>query len=221
MSKCSTSMEGSAPRKPDIEEVAEGRRQIDPLQSCIEARCSKSNSERRVYLECIYSSCINGFRLGYRRDAESAGGLHQRAGDESVPRQRLSNLAHGVSSTPRPPTYTETNYRDTAYLPRPFERSYVDPRPSTDEEYLPDGRLSNYPGDFDDDSLALMPQPTADRFQELAAWPGVARKLAETVKRGSYSDVSEICMEYHCGTVPRGTISFYKCINTNRCVGRQ
>lgn len=40
------------------------RRQVDPLHSCIEAKCSSSNSGN--YLDCIYRHCISGFQLGLR-----------------------------------------------------------------------------------------------------------------------------------------------------------
>jgi hypothetical protein len=44
-----------------------GRRQVDPLHSCIEAKCSSWNSGN--YLDCIYRHCISGFQLhGHRRD---------------------------------------------------------------------------------------------------------------------------------------------------------
>lgn len=40
------------------------RRQVDPLHSCIEAKCSSWNSGN--YLDCIYRHCISSFQLGLK-----------------------------------------------------------------------------------------------------------------------------------------------------------
>jgi len=37
-------------------------RQVDPLRSCIEAKCARA----LAYSDCIYSQCIMGLRLGYK-----------------------------------------------------------------------------------------------------------------------------------------------------------
>lgn len=41
------------------------------------------------------------------------------------------------------------------------------------------------------------------------------------VKRGGFADMSEICMDFHCGGVARGTLGYLKCINSNNCMGRK
>ena len=41
------------------------KRQVDPLHSCIEAKCSSWNSGN--YLDCIYRHCISGFQIQGRK----------------------------------------------------------------------------------------------------------------------------------------------------------
>ena len=47
---------------PSMTTVSPIRRQLDPLQSCIEAKCASSWTGN--YGDCVYKNCIVGFRLG-------------------------------------------------------------------------------------------------------------------------------------------------------------
>ena len=76
------------------------RRQMDPLQSCIEARCSNS---RQPYRHCIYAHCIADLSLGrkYKRQKEGDPSPWSKRSGEQDEDNQISDLI-GSRSEPSP-----------------------------------------------------------------------------------------------------------------------
>lgn len=62
-------------------------RQVDPMHSCIEAKCSGSSSHN--YMDCVFRNCISVYQLGLRRLLASKRGTTRRVFGQTTTTERI------------------------------------------------------------------------------------------------------------------------------------
>ena len=83
-------------------------RQVDPLHSCIEAKCSSWNAQD--YLDCIYRHCISSFQLGKRNIRQTGANRELFGGNwKTPPHRQHTTKADRVSSA-----VTKISQRETS-----------------------------------------------------------------------------------------------------------
>ena len=157
-----------------------------------------------MYLECIYSSCINGFRLGLKRNAEQVYddsiGRFERSFLQGTPPQMGSTFGLG-GEYDGSQIFGVRRRRDLRFIGPSMNNlvpglNGVVPRKA--------GALTKW---FEDQIDGSMVNSTS-RMR------GIPRKVLSVArKRGGFLDASEVCMEFNCGGFSRGTLGYLKCVN--------
>lgn len=194
------------------------KRQVDPLHSCIEAKCSSWNSGN--YLDCVYRHCVTGFQVHGKRSstdaaAESADPNAAAAADDSFghPEGRFLLLpvafqSPGVGPQLFPPSSaphdSEDNEVDEVQQVRAARARLARRR-------LREGRQHHGRGD-------RMKRNT-DAWNERVGQSGGDRLRASLLARRSYNDIADVCVEHHCGQLPPHTISYFHCVDRH-CTGK-
>ena len=82
-------------------------RQVDPLHSCIEAKCSSWNPQDS--LDCVYQRCIVSFQLGKRNLRQTGANRELFAGNSKIPHRQHTTKVDRASSA-----VTEISQRETS-----------------------------------------------------------------------------------------------------------
>lgn len=57
-----------------------------------------------------------------------------------------------------------------------------------------------------------------DRFQ--GDGMGVEDRVGLVLTKRGFSDISDVCIEFHCSAKTPGSFGYLKCVSDNRCLGR-
>jgi len=211
-----------------VERPALTKRQVDPLHSCIEAKCASWN--HGGYLDCVYRHCVAGFRMHGKRSTDAVG--EQPSADPATdtsfahPEGRFLLLPVTFQSPdveeqlfPAPPSSDDEVEEARRALARRLDRR----RKSASRDRQRSGRLRLKR------NVHALAAGWNDRAAERRVGGGsrqsgggsdlAARLRASLLPKRSYNDIADVCVEHHCGRLAPHTISYFQCVE-HHCTGK-
>lgn len=207
-SEAGDASDSCADNDPSCVERPVTKRQVDPLHSCIEAKCSSWNSGN--YLDCVYRHCVSGFQMHGKRSADA---------DESDD----DTFAHPEGRFLLLPVTFQGAGDEPQLFPTSILQSGGD---EAEEPSAPAARVrlarrrlsaaSRNDGDYR--------RNKHDRVKRNAVeWTRgrpVDKVRASLLPRRSYNDIADVCVEHHCGQMQPHTISYFQCVD-RYCTGKR
>ena len=193
------------------------KRQVDPLHSCIEAKCSSWNSGN--YLDCVYRHCVTGLQMHGKRSTDAV--------DEPDTADTLSHPEGRFLLLPV--TFQSSGVRSQLF-PSNILQSSNDEVDEARRALVSRARLARrrMSGSREDEVHGRM----ARMRRNVAEWSGsrsadrvgqsglLASGLrASLLPRRSYNDIADVCVEHHCGNLQPHTISYFQCVQ-RYCTGK-
>lgn len=174
-------------------------RQVDPLHSCIEAKCSSWKSTE--YLNCIYHHCINGMESSSSRFGREITERMRRRMREGTQAKRMASWRM-VQMGSRTEQRGKTPLGNT----RRVERGIFPGKillGSRAERIMPGMMGSGF----------LMRGSDAEQLVPVVASlpAGAFLGLDEPVRRRGFNDISDVCKERNCGPYQQ-TVEYFNCI---------
>jgi len=212
------SSSGCTDDDPSCIKRATAKRQVDPLHSCIEAKCSSWNSGN--YLDCVYRHCVSGFQMNGKRSTD---------GDDTFghPEGRFLLLPVAFQSSgvePFLPDAVRSDDKDEEERSARMTRARLTRR-----------RVSALlKGGHHHGRRAALDIKHDRTKRSVPAWndgaspvdvvrrgsPLVARLRAAMLPKRSYNDIADVCVEHHCGQLSPHTISYFQCVDQH-CTGKR
>jgi len=205
---------------PSCVQRAVTKRQVDPLHSCIEAKCSSWNSGN--YLDCVYRHCISGFQVHGKRSTDTD---EPDADSFDHPEGRFLLL---------PVTFQNSDVEQQLFPP-----NILTPGDEVDEERrarVARARLARRgmsASREDNRHIRAALASKHDRMKRnvvewgdkpvdrVAKSGSLARRLrAGLLPKRSYNDIADVCIEHHCGQLPPHSISYFQCVDYH-CTGKR
>ena len=198
-----------ADNDPSCVERSVTKRQVDPLHSCIEAKCASWNSGN--YLDCVYRHCYTGFQQGKRStDAEEPD-----ADSFGHPEGRFLLL---------PVTFQKPDDE-----PRPFPTNILQSNDEAEQQSaratrarLARRRLSasREEGQHYRRNRVKRSVTEWNRGGPVDAIRPIGSLRGNVLPRRSYNDIADVCVEHHCGQLQPHTISYFQCVD-RYCTGKR
>ena len=190
------------------------KRQVDPLHSCIEAKCSSWNSGN--YLDCVYRHCVSGFQVHGKRSTDAE---EPPADTFGHPEGRFLLLPVTFQSSdvePQlfPPNVLQSDDDEVDEARRALvararrARRRLSARTALGSKQE---RRKRHVEEWDGG------RPDDDRDGQ--SGPLAAGLRASMLLRRSYNDIADVCVEHHCGQLQPHTISYFQCVE-HHCTGK-
>jgi len=204
---------------PSCVERAVTKRQVDPLHSCIEAKCSSWNSGN--YLDCVYRHCVTGFQMHGKRSTDTE---EHDTDSFGHPEGRFLLL---------PVTYQNSDVEPQLFPPNtPEDDDEVEEarRAIMTRTRFVRRRKSASRENRDRHRRTALGSKQMRMKRNVAEWNGAvdrvgqsgslaARLRASLPPKRSYNDIADVCVEHHCGHLAPHTISYFQCVD-HHCTGK-
>lgn len=205
------------------------KRQVDPLHSCIEAKCSSWNSGN--YLDCVYRHCVTGFQMHGKRSTDDDEPPAPATDSFGNPEGRFLLLpvtfqSPDVEPQLFPPTVLQSDSDDEAAQEETRRALVARARMARSRIMSASSEVQRRRRTTLGDKLRQR------RKRHVTEWNGsehsdsevpgplVAGLRANLLLRRSYNDIADVCVEHHCGQLPPHTISYFQCVE-HHCTGKR
>ena len=195
------------------------KRQVDPLHSCIEAKCSSWNSGN--YLDCVYRQCVSGFQVQGKRSTDAE---EPPADTFGHPEGRFLLL---------PVTFQSSNVEPQLFPPNLVQSSDEDEADEARRALVARARLARRRVSASRRARTALGSKQERSKRHVEEWddgrsddrdgqsdPLAAGLRASLLMRRSYNDIADVCVEHHCGQLPPHSISYFQCVE-HHCTGKQ
>ena len=215
-----------------VDRPALTKRQVDPLHSCIEAKCASWN--HGGYLDCVYRHCVTGFRVHGKRSTDA---VSEQPADASAaadtsfahPEGRFLLLPVTFQSPdvehqlfPAPPSADDEDDEARRTL---VTRARLDRRRKSTSRDRPRSRRLRVKRnvvpapEWNDPAAAERRVGGGSRNGGGSDWAARLRASSLLLPKRSYNDIADVCVEHHCGRLAPHTISFFQCVE-HHCTGK-
>ena len=204
-----------------IEQRAVTKRQVDPLHSCIEAKCSSWNSGN--YLDCVYRQCVTGFQMHGKRSTDTD---EPTADTFANPEGRFLLLPvtfqnSGVEPQLFPENILQSDEQvDEVRRALTARARLARRRMSASREDEHRGRTAR--GNKQERRKRAAVEWNGSRSVDRIGQSGslAAALRASLLPKRSYNDIADVCVEHHCGEFTPHTISYFQCVQ-HHCTGKR
>ena len=182
------------------------KRQVDPLHSCIEAKCSSWNSGN--YLDCVYRHCVSGFQVHGKRSTDTE---EAEADSFDQPEGRFLLL----------PVVSQSSDGEPQLFPQSVLQPSNEVVAEERREPVTRARMAHRrtpPGSRYHRRTTLIGNSRHRMRRHVAAWSGLPLR-ANVLPKRSYNDIADVCVEHHCGQLTPHSISYFQCVQ-NHCTGK-
>ena len=201
------------------------KRQVDPLHSCIEAKCSSWNSGN--YLDCVYRHCVTGFQIHGKRSTDA---VEQDSDAESFshPEGRFLLLPVTFQNSEDEPQLFSPNTPEADDEVEETRRALAAAARARLVRRRKSASREDHQEHFHRTALGSKRLRTK---RNVAEWNGsrpldrvergslAARLRASLLPKRSYNDIADVCVEHHCSSLAPHTISYFQCVERH-CTGK-